>query len=123
MKKTDYHRSTILNGKSQIRELRLDDLQEVSSLWNEAMAGAYQRPTLRRDELESLTFNSQTFERQASFVAKDNGKTLAVIISFADQQFESDGYWHMIVAGWIGALIVSPLAKGKGLDLGTGFSS
>lgn len=101
----------------RIRELRSDDLEKVANLWNEAMAGAYRRSSIDKDELEALTLDKQTFDRKASFVAEaaETGKLAGFIISFADQVLENDGFWHMIVAGWIGALVVGSSFRGRGL--------
>ncbi len=99
----------------RIRELRLDDLKEASELWNQAMAGAYLMSSLSRDELESLTLGKQTFCREASFVAEAGREIVGFICSFASEQLENDTYWHMIVPGWIGALIVSEPFRGRGL--------
>ena len=99
----------------RIRELRSDDLEQVADLWNESMSGAYRMSSVDKNRLEAVTSNRQTFDREASFVAEEAGKLAGFIISFADQELENDGFWHMIVAGWIGGLIVGSSFRRRGL--------
>lgn len=102
-------------SRGRIRELRADDLGQVAELWNKSLAAAYRMPSVDKDRLEALTLGRQTFDREASFIAEEAGKLTGFIISFADQELENDSFWHMIVAGWIGALIVDPSFRQRGL--------
>jgi len=99
----------------QIRNLNESDLVEVWKMWDEEFPEAYANPLPDPGTLQNKTFGRETFDREGSFVATVDSQLVGAVLSFGDRKYENDNYWHMIVAGWIGLLIVRPDSRGQGI--------
>lgn len=79
------------------------------------MKGSYVRASLSEDDLRSLTFGSELFERDASFAAEEGGRPVGCVLSFFNRPYENDMFWHFTVAGWIGAVVVDEGRRRQGI--------
>ncbi len=101
--------------KADIRAFREEDIPATCEMWNASMKGSYLRAELSSDELRSLTFGSEFFERDGSFAAEEGGKVVGCVLSFFNRPYENDMFWHFCVAGWIGAIVVDEHRRRQGI--------
>lgn len=92
-----------------------EDLGPLTALWNEVFRGAYKHGEVDEASLRSLTLGCSQFDREGSFVARAEGRPIGAVFSYGAREFENDLYWHMIVAGWIGAVFVAPEWRRRGM--------
>ena len=92
-----------------------EHLAALSALWNEIFRGAYKHAEVDEASLRSLTLRCSQFDREGSFVARAKGGPVGAVLSYGARRFENDLYWHMIVAGWIGAILVAPEWRRRGV--------
>jgi len=98
-----------------LKPLTHGNVGEVAALWDLVFRNAYLGAGVPEEDLRRRTLEADTFDHEGSFVACEGERTLGAVLSFGHRTMETDGHWHTIVPGWIGAILVRPDARRRGI--------